>query len=473
MIETLPTSATELTDYVHQLIYQNKQLVNQLVKQVETLTAENTQLKQQIAALELGLKQNKVDPPPKVKPNVPDKGVAAKKRKERVGSYVRYRSVPDEIVIHAYSQCPHCQTPVAGNSLAYEREIIDLPPIKPIVTLHRILKRHCTQCGEWVTPQVDFSDQVVSQSRFGVRLTSLVTTLRERGRLPVRVIHTLLNYLSHLSISHGEIVAMSHQVSAKGKTLYQDLQANLQASPVVHADETSHRENGRNGYIWNFTTPKVRYYVYRLSRSKTVVDEVLGDNYEGILTSDFYAAYNHVSTEHQRCWAHLLRKLKQLVQVYDQTPSLPELVRLEQKVIKLYRKAKQLQHQGRLTLTERHQNRRKLEASLLRLAKPYLKDKTHPFHTLAKRIDYYLDELFTFVLDPALDSTNNPAERAVRHQVIKRKISGGTRSPLGSQTQERLATFFSTWTLNNLNPIEECCKLLTRPDYATEFIQEL
>ena len=131
-----------------------------------------------------------------------------------------------------------------------------------------------------------------------------------------------------------------------------------------------------------------------------------------------------------------------------------------------------MQHQAGLTPEERHQERRNLENRLLRLVTPYLKLKHHPFHTLAKRLDYYLDEIFTFVLDPNLDSTNNPAERAVRHQVIKRKISGGTRSPKGSRTQEVIATLFSTWAVNNLNPVEECRKLLTQPNYATEFIQE-
>ena len=89
------------------------------------------------------------------------------------------------------------------------------------------------------------------------------------------------------------------------------------------------------------------------------------------------------------------------------------------------------------------------------------------------KIKLLLTKLFTFVLDPQFESTNNRAERAVRHQVIKRKISGGTRSPKGSITQEVITSIFSTWTANNLNPITECQKLLTQTNYATNFIQEL
>lgn len=455
MITSLPTTVEGLTGLVHQL------------------AQENEQLRQRITELELKLKKIKINPPPKVKPNIPNDISSVKKRKQRVKSYVRYRSIPDEVVVHAYCQCPHCGTPVTGDSLAYEREIIDLPPVKPIVTLHKIIKRHCTHCGQWVTPQVNFSELALGQSRFGVGIIGLITTLRERGRLPVRVIRHLLKCLFNLSVSNGEIIETSHRLADKGQDLYQNLRQSLLRSPVIHADETGHRENGHNGYVWNFTTPKIRYYVYCLSRKGTVVDEVLGEEFGGVLTTDFYAAYNHVSTAHQRCWAHLLCKLRQLIQVYSQTPSVPELNLIEQKVVKFYQQAKKVQRQPDLNLQEKHRERRRLESSILRLVKPYLKQKDHPFHTLAKRIDYYLDELFTFVLNPNLDSTNNPAERAVRHQVIKRKISGGTRSKKGSHTQEVITTLFSTWDLNHLNPLEECRKLLTQPHYATQFVQEL
>jgi len=50
----------------------------------------------------------------------------------------------------------------------------------------------------------------------------------------------------------------------------------IRGSPVVNADETGWREDGINGYIWSFSTPKLRYFVYRQSRSGQVAKEVLG-----------------------------------------------------------------------------------------------------------------------------------------------------------------------------------------------------
>ena len=79
------------------------------------------------------------------------------------------------------------------------------------------------------------------------------------------------------------------------------LEQEIRASGVVHGDETGWRENGRNGYLWSFSTPKVRYLLYRPSRGGAVVEEVLGEEFDGVLVSDFYGAYNVYQGPHQRC----------------------------------------------------------------------------------------------------------------------------------------------------------------------------
>ncbi len=82
---------------------------------------------------------------------------------------------------------------------------------------------------------------------------------------------------------------------------------------------------------------------------------------------------------------------------------------------------------------------------------------------LCRRIHKYLPELFTFVGDPTINSTNNAAERSVRPVVVQRKISGGTRSAQGTQTFCTLATLFGTWRAQNLDPLLACRQLLLAP----------
>ena len=62
-----------------------------------------------------------------------------------------------------------------------------------------------------------------------------------------------------------------------------------------------------------------------------------------------------------------------------------------------------------------------------------------------------------------MPSTNNAAERSLRHLVTCRKISGGTRSAAGTATKMTLATLFGTWRVQGLNPLAQCRHLLASP----------
>ena len=145
-----------------------------------------------------------------------------------------------------------------------------------------------------------------------------VSVLREECRLPFGVIQRYLQGRYGLHLSVGELVALVRRVAVRGRREYAQLQQEIRASGVVHGDETGWRENGRNGYLWSFTTPKVRYLLYRPSRGGAVVEEVLGEEFDGVLVSDFYGAYNVYQGPHQRCWVHLLRAMHQLKERYPQ-----------------------------------------------------------------------------------------------------------------------------------------------------------
>ena len=72
-------------------------------------------------------------------------------------------------------------------------------------------------------------------------------------------------------------------------------------------------------------------------------------------------------------------------------------------------------------------------------------------------------ELFVFVAEPDVPADNNPAERSLRHLVISRKVSGGTRSEQGTESKMTLAFIFGTWRAQGLNPLATCRQMLTFP----------
>ncbi len=52
-------------------------------------------------------------------------------------------------------------------------------------------------------------------------------------------------------------------------------------------------------------------------------------------------------------------------------------------------------------------------------------------------------------------------ERRIRPLIVAREISGGTRSPKGSQARMELARLFGTWMAQRLNPFHQCLAILT------------
>ena len=175
----------------------------------------------------------------------------------------------------------------------------------------------------------------------------------------------------------------------------QALSAEVQASPIVHADETGWREDGQNGYVWAFVTlgeHLIRYFVYQHSRSHLVLQGVLGLRLQGHLVSDFYAAYNLLRGMHQRCWAHLLRDLHALKEAHAETP---EVLSWAKAVRKLYDEAHTwLTASTAPTATQRQAKYDHLLSRVCTLGRRYVLVSKHPCQTLAKPLLRHQDELF-------------------------------------------------------------------------------
>src|SRR5437660_2593174 len=268
------------------------------------------------------LEKQKTPPPAFVKADVKKAAPEEKKsRKKRAAQHnqARRRSVPTQIVEHHLAVCPQCDLRLGGISLARRREVIDLPPPVPVqITEHRIFKGWCAECQKWQEAPVDVHAEVLGQGRIGVRLASLMATLRTVMRLPIRQIRDLLHILHGFEVSIGEIVEVLHRLVALAQPVLDDLKTTVRASPAVQADETGWREDGLNGYIWSVCPPTVRYYEYHHSRAGEVVKHLIGEEFQGVLGSDFYAGYNIHQGVHQRCWVHFLRDVHDLKQKFPQ-----------------------------------------------------------------------------------------------------------------------------------------------------------
>ena len=376
--------------------------------------------------------------------------------KPRPHGFSRKRMTPTRRVTHALEACPDCGTGLAGGWVQRRREVIDIPVAPVEVTEHVYLARRRPVCQARRTPKAELDETVMGKRRLGVNLMSLIAALREEGRLPLETIQWYLGTVYGLELSLGGIAGGIRAVAQRGYQAVAQVLESIRASPVVHADETGWREDGVNGYVWSFSTPTGQYFLRR-GRNKEVVDEVLGESFSGVLVSDFYAAYNHYPGPKQRCWAHLLRDIHDLKALY---PEDANLERWAAAVGRLYARAKAFTHPQR---RQRRLAQLRLEKALLKSCRPFLDDPAAVQGKLCRRIERFIKELFVFVAKPGVPSDNNAAERSLRHLVVSRKISGGTRSQQGTEDKMTLASLFGAWRANGLNPLTQCRQLLASP----------
>jgi transposase len=458
-------------EQIQRLTEENRQLrerYRQVCEDNQHLRAQVDSLEQAVAELEVALSEvptRRPLAPPAVKANRPQREGPPRPRAKRDPQHNRGRqraAQPTRVVRHGLERCPDCGGRLGTESVAWRREVIELPPPQPVeVTEHVVLKRWCGLCREAKVPTLDLQGQVLGQGRVGVRLASLIGYLRLALRLPYRQIQDYLATLHEVHLSLGELVAVLHRVRQRGEGALAQLKGDLAAQGHLHADETGWREGGHSGYVWAWSTAgasAIRYFEYQASRAQRVVEEMLGERFQGVLISDFYAGYNAYRGPHQRCWVHLLRDLHELKEDHAEEA---EVVEWAQAVRTMYDEAQTfLGRASPPSPTEREATYQELWRRCEELGLAYARAKGHPCQALAKRLMRHQDELFQFVRREGLPADNNLAERSLRPLVVMRKISGGTRSEEGSKTQLGLASLFSTWRARGLNPFHTCLHLL-------------
>lgn len=434
------------------------QLNLQLIARLQLLEERVKHLEAELESLRGG--GSKSSPPSFIKANRPARS-KNKKRKKRARGFARKLDKPTARLEHSLEQCPDCQVSLTGRRVVKTRQVIELPPVQVQVIEHALIERGCPSCRKRWAPDLDLSSVTVGNQRLGISVQAEVALLREQCRLPFRVIQDYLRHRFGLRVSVGKLVALVEGVAQRGKAIVERYRDEIRASAVVNADETTWREDGQNGYVWSFSTDKIRYYIYRKSRSAAVVKEVLGDEADAVVVSDFYGAYNAHLGLHQRCWVHLLRDIRELKEKHADDEQLKDWA---EAVKAIYEEAKGYRGPpARLgpveQKAERVRRQREFEKELIEVCRPHLK-KNKPQTTLCERIERFLPEMFVFVADERVPSDNNAAERSVRHLVVSRKISGGTRSETGSETKSILASLFGTWRVQGLDFYQCCWNLL-------------
>lgn len=341
------------------------------------------------------------------------------------------RPIPkDEEVTHTVR---HMFSIAHGTTRIKTYFVEDIPlGMRKIVTKHEVEQWYDAKRRVWVSESALPASTVVLGDNVRVLIATLVTI----ENLSYDKIRSLLSILFGISVSDGEIANILDKEAALLRAAEDTLLASIREEESHHMDESRFDVRGETRHVWGLFGGTSGNGVYRLgvSRGKGIAEELRGRS-KGILVSDDYGAYRVLARYHQLCWAHLIRKFRDLAQHDSFTDDQKEDIR------RMYRILKEV-YRGVVSacaapLPEAH---RDTLAGQLTLAAQVIADDPKPVvrlkTTLMKNIPYYL----TCLSFPKIALTNNLAERSLRHIVLKRKISFGCKSDKGAQT---LGTLFS------------------------------
>lgn len=323
----------------------------------------------------------------------------------------------------------------------------DVPLVVAEVREWRRLRLECPGCGRPVLAELPAG---VSQSQFGPRLHAHVAVLAGQCRLSREKICELIAESYGITVSVGAVDAMIRRVSRVLHDPWRELHDAIKTAQAVHADETTWLTKGDACWLWTATTAALACYRIDPRRTQEAAKRLLGENFGGFVTSDRYVGYHWLDVlQQQLCWAHAVRQLTEL----SERPGAPgklgtQLLKLAGEVFACHRAsvpalaaADHPDHPALIELREQLQPLRERFRGLLEQGTRGRHAKTARFcHGLLEEYD----ALWTFCEVPGISPTNNDAERALRHPVILRKISGGSQSERGNRWAERILSINGT-----------------------------
>ncbi len=421
------------------------------------LREENYQLKlkieellEYIKELEARLaKYENAHTPPSLKGGLNRKKEQSKCDKGKPGQKVGHKGItrpqakPDKQVEVTAERCPDCGTDL-GDPFRIESNIIEeLPDPQPvIVTEYKIAHYRCPCCRKEV---VATDTGCPNEGKIGNNTIAQTTLLKYEGRLPHRKIQSILKRLHGLDISPATILDLTRRAADAVKSGYEAILSRIRGAQILYVDETSIDVQGEKYWIWTFTTPFETFFAIRKSRGMKVLVEILTRKFKGIIVCDGWKPYAKFTKRLQRCWAHLLRESKDLAEKIE------EAVPLHEALKNLYKELNDALESDPPPVVRRdlwYMARATLQQWI---RKEYVSEKVRK---LIGKISNGFEYWFTFVIHPGVEPTNNRAERALREQVVLRKIIGTLRNSKGTSIHERIMTMLATWELQGQDTLQ-------------------
>ena len=435
----------------------------QLQSEIRQLRADNQQLQDQIARLKRD-SSNSSKPPSsdivKPKQNGPPRGKGPRKIGGQEGHPRQERTpfAPGEIDhTISYELSPAQAQGLIPLDQWFVLQQVDLADKLCAVTEHRARKYLDPRTGRLVTAPLP--PAVKAAGLVGPRLSALAAYQKGDGHMSYTTIQRFWNEVLGILISRSQLVNVLQKASAAFAEPYTQLREALVQEAYLGVDESGHKDNGEKFWTWCFRAADFTVFHIDPSRSSDVLKAVLTETFGGILGSDYFSAYHKYLADCgvlvQFCWAHLIREIRFLAEHTNKSLQIwgNKLLPWIRRLFDTWHRAEQMTEAGFARAMDRIQH-------------GFLKAARRPpgraeAQTLADRFrGSRADNYFRFLTTPGIEPTNNQTEQAIRHIVIDRHITQGTRGARGQRWCERAWTMIATCRQQNRRVFDFFCNAI-------------
>ena len=407
----------------------------------------------------------------------PNKGSPKKKEKRKPGRQVgsqgfgRTQQLPvTHTQAHHCNNCQVCEASLLTIEKAYTGFYsvnitfgnTETPGLQLTNTHHLYYSAVCPDCGlkNQTAPCRAAADNeswenvgLTEWRLIGPDLAAMICYFSFELRVSRRKVKLFLQDILGLELSKGSIQNCLLESARALEPVEEQLVHDVLSESLIYVDETSHPEAGKLLWLWVFITTNTALFLVG-RRTKTIFTDLIESvekPFMGWLMSDGYAVYrSHL--KRLRCWAHLERKAKGLSECFvsiSREQGEQMLTILKYLMSAIY-EAREGPDKGSTSILSHHQN----ELQRLReLCEAMAESKHKKTRELGREFLNDWDAIFRILEHPAWPLTNNEAERALRHWVILRRITQGTRSAQGSRTLALFASVIETCRLRDTSPI--------------------
>ncbi len=319
---------------------------------------------------------------------------------------------------------------------------------------------HITRAAPFrLPPDNEFPGVVLSEWRLvGPSFASLIVCLAKRMRLSRARIREFLEDWVGVSLGVGTINNTIHEAGRAAMPVEVLLIKEVLDSDLLHIDETSWFQKGQLLWLWVFVSTSVVLFKISNRTSYVFHELIINRCFAGWIMTDGYRVYRQYQ-KRLRCWAHLIRKAQGLKEALNSEAQNfgEKTLTLMDELIKAIKEARESPPVIILSLVYQW----KLE-EYKQLCDEMRQSEHEKTHALAVEMLNDWDAIFVILKHPYLPLTNNEAERALRHWVILRKISYGTRTAAGSRVFAILASVIETCRIRECSPWRYLADVITK-----------